>query len=317
MAMSTVVINTQIVNLNVNSPPSIPETKQAEEKKEIWKSIIRKGIPPQYQISTKGRLRNPMLRIRKLRLNKGDGYYYVTIKRSPYPIHDLVGRAFIPKPESDKKLTIDHIDLVRTNNNVENLRWATDSQQGHHRKKVQSSTKQFTSKYKGVSFRKSEGRWIAQVKVDKRKVYQELFDNEMEAAAAYDRKAKEFFGEFAETNDIENSQEYQDFKKSQKWRKKGFKNSSSRYYGVKFDDGKFQVNINNPKEKKWIYGGRFDSEKEAARKANEEFIKIYGADYKKLNVISSDEEEEEESNKRVKYTEEEKSNSQSSVDTPL
>ena len=38
-------------------------------------------------------------------------------------IHRLVGKAFIPNPNG--KPQIDHIDRDKTNNNVENLRWAT------------------------------------------------------------------------------------------------------------------------------------------------------------------------------------------------
>ena len=41
-------------------------------------------------------------------------------------IHRLVGQAFIPNPNG--KPQIDHIDRDKSNNNVENLRWATDSE---------------------------------------------------------------------------------------------------------------------------------------------------------------------------------------------
>ena len=41
-------------------------------------------------------------------------------------IHRLVGEAFIPNPNG--KPLIDHIDRNRQNNNVKNLRWATQSE---------------------------------------------------------------------------------------------------------------------------------------------------------------------------------------------
>jgi hypothetical protein len=42
-------------------------------------------------------------------------------------IHKLVGMAFLPNPEN--KPTIDHLNRNRKDNRVENLRWATHSEQ--------------------------------------------------------------------------------------------------------------------------------------------------------------------------------------------
>jgi hypothetical protein len=42
----------------------------------------------------------------------------------------LVARAFIPNPEY--KRTVNHLDGDRTNNNVKNLEWATDSENNIH-----------------------------------------------------------------------------------------------------------------------------------------------------------------------------------------
>ena len=59
-----------------------------------------------------------------------DGYLLVSLyknnKQYKGKVHRLVGQAFIPNP--DNKPTIDHIDRDRTNNNIENLRWATRSE---------------------------------------------------------------------------------------------------------------------------------------------------------------------------------------------
>ena len=43
-----------------------------------------------------------------------------------YPVHRLVAMAFIPNPEG--KPNIDHIDCVRDNNKVSNLRWVTQKE---------------------------------------------------------------------------------------------------------------------------------------------------------------------------------------------
>jgi len=306
--MSTINIQTESVIIN-NYPSPAPEKKQEEEKEEIWKSIP--GFPEEYQVSSIGRARKGT---KIKRLTMGHGYKSISINKKDYRIANLIGQAFIPKPQSDKPMTIDHIDHDTSNNHVENLQWASASQQTCHQRKRKKSKRKLTSKYKGVSFRKSEGRWQSKVNINGKRAYQELFDNEMDAAAAYDRKAKEVHGKYAVLNNIEESEEYQNFKKNKKWRREGLKNSSSRYYGVGLHSNKFMVSVKDPKETKRVYGGRFISEKEAARKANELLIKIHGPTYNKLNVISSDEEEEEEqSNKRAKYTEEEKSGSRSTA----
>ena len=43
------------------------------------------------------------------------------------PIHRIIAEAFIPNPEN--KPTVDHADGNRRNNRIDNLRWATYSEQ--------------------------------------------------------------------------------------------------------------------------------------------------------------------------------------------
>jgi hypothetical protein len=57
-----------------------------------------------------------------------------------------------------------------------------------------------TSKFKGVSLHSQLGRWVAQIGINSKTVYIGLFDNEEDAARAYDAKAREVFGQFALTN---------------------------------------------------------------------------------------------------------------------
>lgn len=53
------------------------------------------------------------------------GYLCVRIKGKDYKVHRLVAECFIPNTEN--KPFIDHINRDRSDNRVENLRWATNS----------------------------------------------------------------------------------------------------------------------------------------------------------------------------------------------
>jgi len=69
-------------------------------------------------------------------LDKKVGYYLVTMvnagtkKRSNKFIHRLLGQAFIPNPEG--KAHINHIDGVKTNNDIDNLEWSTPKENSQH-----------------------------------------------------------------------------------------------------------------------------------------------------------------------------------------
>ena len=104
---------------------------------EIWKPIV--GCEGLYEISSCGRVRSLKRKApRILKLKKAyDGYVqvglYIDGKQKYFLVHRLVAEAFIPNPEN--KTTVDHIDRIRENNFVENLRWATRIEQNKNRER--------------------------------------------------------------------------------------------------------------------------------------------------------------------------------------
>lgn len=92
---------------------------------------------------------------------------------------------------------IDHINHDKLDNRKQNLRICTISQNGMNQF-LQTVDK--TSIYKGVYWDKSRNKWQSNIVLNKKRKYIGRFDCEIDAAKAYDKKAKELFGEFALTN---------------------------------------------------------------------------------------------------------------------
>lgn len=96
---------------------------------EIWKDI--KGYEGLYQVSNLGRVKSfhkygKKGGLRSFRKDK-DGYLTLFLHKegriSVKKVHRLVAEAFIPNLHN--KPCIDHINTIKTDNRVENLRWCT------------------------------------------------------------------------------------------------------------------------------------------------------------------------------------------------
>jgi hypothetical protein len=102
---------------------------------------------------------------------------------------------------------VDHIDGTGINNCQANLRLCTRAQNLYN-----SRPRAARSRYKGVRYEKRTGKWIAEITHRGRRYHLGSFDTEIEAARAYDAKARELFGPFARLNfpdDAERQSQYE------------------------------------------------------------------------------------------------------------
>ena len=88
---------------------------------------------------------------------------------------------------------VDHRDEDGINNQRNNLRVATTSQNMSNR----GPQKNNTSGHKGVWWDKSRSKWCAEITVKQKKHYLGRFINKQDAARAYKLAAEKYFGEFA------------------------------------------------------------------------------------------------------------------------
>ncbi len=92
---------------------------------------------------------------------------------------------------------VDHKNRNSLDNRRSNLRSATPSQSR------MNSTPKGVSKYMGVSWSKSAGKWCAYCCVHGKKKYIGAYSTEIEAAGAYNEWVRGIYGEFANLNKIE------------------------------------------------------------------------------------------------------------------
>lgn len=154
-----------------------------KETEEIWKPIL--GFEGMYEISNlghvkslarmvptgnKGGFRKIEGRILPQRINRS-GYYTVNLNKHSITkckfVHRLIAEAFIPNPEN--KPFIDHINTVRTDNRIENIKWATAKENSNNeltKKRVNISTHTKEVTRKKLDTLKKNGRYNAPHGVD-------------------------------------------------------------------------------------------------------------------------------------------------------
>lgn len=93
---------------------------------------------------------------------------------------------------------VDHEDHNGCNNQRANIRVCSGSQNRANSRKLAPAS----SSYKGVTWDKTNQNWSVRIGKDYKRITVGRFDNEVDAARAYNKAALEMFGDFALLNDV-------------------------------------------------------------------------------------------------------------------
>lgn len=102
----------------------------------------------------------------------GTGYRRIMLGKQHYKMHRLIWIMF--NCDIPEGLFIDHINMNKADNRIENLRLVTKSQNNRNRDAS------------GVTFDKARNKWRAQASVDDTTVFLGRFDTEAEAQSEYE-----------------------------------------------------------------------------------------------------------------------------------
>jgi hypothetical protein len=179
---------------------------------------------------------------------------------------------------------VDHINGNKCDHRIQNLRVTNMSVNNHNRKGIGVSS------YKGVSYKKSDDKWSANINKDKITYGIGVYDLEIQAAIAVNIKAKQLYGDEAYLNDISEEDiskhlslvkgKMQSLSELQERKKQSKKN----YRGVRqVTEVSWTARIKH--NRKEIHIGTYDTEKKAATAYNEKSKELFG-DKARLNVIT-------------------------------
>jgi hypothetical protein len=123
-------------------------------------------------------------------LNKA-GYIEIRYKNVTYQGHRIAWALY--KGIDPRELHIDHINNIRHDNRIKNLRVCTQLENSWNTPKRFGTV----SKYRGVSWYKRKNKWIAQIRHEGKAIHLGYFTSELEAHAAYMLATYRLRGEYA------------------------------------------------------------------------------------------------------------------------
>lgn len=161
---------------------------------EVWKDII--GYEGYYEVSNLGRVKSLRreymtgrggLRIKEesiLKQTFNNRYLVVNLcvngVSKARKTHSLVAESFLNHFSKGKcDICVDHIDNNQLNNDLSNLQ-IVSARTNNSKDKIGK-----TSKYTGVSWKKSIRKWVSQIHVNGKKIHIGVFENELDAYKSY------------------------------------------------------------------------------------------------------------------------------------
>lgn len=130
---------------------------------------------------------------RKFTYVNRDGYLDVGMFKRRFLLHRLAWFLFYGSWPNG---ILDHINRVKTDNRIANLRLATFSQNVAN----QDLSSRNKTGFRGVSFNKKANKFQASIGINNKVKYLGVFDTAIDAALAYDDACKKTFGAFAVPN---------------------------------------------------------------------------------------------------------------------
>ena len=185
---------------------------------------------------------------------------------------------------TDPSIPVDHVDGNRSDNRASKLRESDAKHNAHNRRKQDGTS----SKYTGVHKRKDCDKYAAYICNNGMFENLGLFCTEGLAALAYNKRAKEIYGDAANLNDImEEDIEPSPYQALSRFEKRHLlykkKDGKSKYIGVSPNEyGRYMAYVT--KNKKIHHCGTFDTELEAAIAYNKKCRELYG-DMANLNDV--------------------------------
>ena len=164
-----------------------------DDEKVERKPIV--GYEGLYEIYADGRIYGVKSRkFLKFVVNKDTGYSQVYLCKNAlyetYRVHSLVAQHFIPN--DDNKPCVDYKDMCKTNNHMNNLRWATVSE-NHMNIKAQSNNR---SGVKNVSLCSRSKKWRVIFQVNGKQVCFGYYVDLEQALSVASKVRKKLHGEF-------------------------------------------------------------------------------------------------------------------------